>query len=94
MSRFKLPWPYAQLLAYRWAATIFTYSIRTALDDLHTEHIPDRLMPRVNRGVRNSIYEALLDTPSLGWGLSRMPRALLYVTAETRQALRLPKSIG
>jgi hypothetical protein len=94
MSRTEPPWPYAQLQACRWAAVILAYSVRNALEDLHTAHIPDRLMPRVNQGVRNSIYDALLDAPSLGWRLSRMPRAILCVTAETGQALRLPKSVG
>jgi hypothetical protein len=86
-------WPYAQLQAYRWAAVILAYSVRNALDDLHAEHIPDWLMPTINRGLRNSIYEALLNAPSLGWRLSRLPRAFLSVTAETGQALRLPKSV-
>jgi hypothetical protein len=93
-SRSEPPWPLAQLQAYRWAAVILAYSVRNALEDLHAEHIPDWLMPTVNRGLRNSIYEALLNAPSLGWRLSRLPRALLSVTAETGQALRLPKSVG
>ena len=94
VSRSEPPWPYAQLQAYRWTATILAYSVRNALEDLHTAHIPGRLMPRVNQGVRNSIYDALVDAPSLGWRLSRMPRAILCLTAETGQALRLPKSVG
>jgi hypothetical protein len=95
MSRSEPPWPYAQLQAYRWAATILAYSVRNALEDLHAEHIPDRLMPTVNRAVRNSIYESLLDVPSLGWRLSRMPRAFISVLhAEAGQHLPLPNSAG
>jgi hypothetical protein len=94
VSRSEPPWPHHQLQAYRWTATIVAYSVRNALEDLHTEYIPDRLMPSMNRAVRNSIYQVLLDDPSLGWRLSRMPRALLRATAETGQAIRLPDPVG
>jgi hypothetical protein len=94
VARSEPPWPHHQLQAYRWTATIVAYSVRNALEGLHTKHIPDELMPSVNRAVRNSIYEVLLDAPSLGWRLSRMPRAVLCATAETGWVLRLPHAVG
>jgi hypothetical protein len=94
VARSEPPWPNHQLQAYRWTAIIVAYSVRNALEDLYTKHIPDQLMPSVNRAVRNSIYEVLVDAPSLGWRLSRMPMALLRATAETGWALRLPHAVG
>jgi hypothetical protein len=88
------PWPHQQSQAYRWTATIVAYSVRNVLEDLHTEYIPDRLMPSVNRAVRNSTYQVLLDDPALGWRQSRMPMTLLCAVAETGQATRLPNSVG
>jgi Transposase len=94
VSRSEPAWPHHQLQAYRWTATNVAYSVRNALEDLHTEYFPDQLMPSMNRAVRNSIYQVLLDDPSLGWRLSRMPKALLRATAESGQDLRLPASVG
>jgi len=94
VSRSEPPWPHHQLQAYRWTATIVAYSVRNALEDLHTEHIPDQSMPALNRAVRNAVYDLLLRTPTLGWRLSKMPRAYLTVVAETGEFLQLPRPVG
>jgi len=88
------PWPHHQLRAYRWTATIIAYWVRSALEDLHSECIPDRLMPALNRAVRDAIYEFLIRNPTFGWRLSRMPRAFLIVTADIAEHLQLPLSVG
>ena len=87
-------WPRHQRQAYRWAASILAYSVRTALEDLHASYIPDELMPSLNRTVRSSIYENLISTPSLGWRLSKMPRAFLLANAQSRLISRLPSAVG
>lgn len=86
--------PHHQLRAYRWTATIVGYWVRNALEDLHSECIPDRLMPALNRAVRDAIYEFLIQKPTFGWRLSRMPRAFLTVTADFAEHLPLPRSVG
>ena len=94
VSRSEPPWPHHQLRAYRWTATIVAYWVRNALEDLHSEYIPDRLMPALNRAVRDAIYEFLVRNPTFGWRLSRMPRAFLTVTADIGEHLQLPRSVG
>ena len=83
-----------QRQAYRWAAAILAYAVRNALEDLHTAYIPDKLMPSINRMVRNAIFEMIVDIPSLGWRLSKMPRAFLTINAKHRQIARLPNPVG
>jgi hypothetical protein len=51
-------------------------------------------MPALNRAVRNAVYDLLLRTPTLGWRLSKMPRAYLTVAAETGEFLQLPRPVG
>jgi len=94
VSRAEPPWPHHQLRAYRWTATIVAYWVRNALEDLHSECIPDRLMPALNRAVRDAIYEFLICKPTFGWRLSRMPRAFLTVMADIAGHLQLPRSVG
>jgi hypothetical protein len=87
-------WPRHQQQAYRWAAAILAYSVRNALEDLHAKYIPDELMPTLNRTVRNTIFELIVADPSLGWRLSRMPRAFLSLNAEQGHIARLPNPVG
>jgi hypothetical protein len=79
VSRCEPLWPRHQRQAYRWAAAILAYAVRNALEDLHADYIPDELMPSLNRTVRNSIFELIVDIPALGWRLSKLPRAFLTI---------------
>ena len=87
-------WPPHQLQAYRWAASILGYSVRNALEDLHARSIPDELMPLLNRAVRNTIFEVIVEIPSLGWRLSKTPRAFLTVNTKHRHMWRFPNPVG
>jgi hypothetical protein len=94
VARFEPPWPKHQLQAYRWTTAIVAYSVRNALEDLHTEHIPDSLMPALNRAVRDAIYTRMLQVPSLDWRLGRLPRALIESIAQAGQVIPLPAVVG
>ncbi|MGV7242394.1 hypothetical protein [Caballeronia sp. M23-90] len=87
-------WTSHQQQAFRWAAAILAYSVRNAFEDLHAKYIPDELMPTLNRTVRNTIFELIVADPSLGWRLSRMPRAFLSLNAEQGHIARLPNPVG
>ena len=87
-------WPLHQLRAFRWTAAIIAYSVRDALETLHTRYTSDESMPPLNRGIRNTVYVTLLRWPDVGWRLSRLPRVFIEEHAKGGGCIPLPRFVG
>lgn len=73
--------PEHQLRALRWTAALIALHVRNELEDLHAQFTGDAGMPSLNRGLRNTGYEALLVEPEIAWELSAVPRLMLDLQA-------------
>jgi hypothetical protein len=87
-------WPLPQLRAFRWTAAIIAYSVRNALETLHSRYTSDESMPPLNRGIRNTVYVSLLRRPDVGWRLSRLPRVFIEEHAKGGGRIPLPRFVG
>lgn len=85
--------PVHQLSAYRWTACCVAYSVRNGLEDLHSAHTSDEGMPRLNRNIRNAIYQVLLVNDVVAWELSAVLRAVFEMEAQGL-AVRIPAAAG
>ena len=44
----------------KWVSKIIALNIRNRLEDFHVAHLPDSVMPELNREIRGGIYDALV----------------------------------
>lgn len=44
----------------KWVSKIIALNIRNRLEDFHVAHLPDSVMPELNREIRGGIYDVLV----------------------------------